>query len=89
MVIVEAAAVGIPAIGTRISGISDAIKDGETGLLVEAGDVSTLQDAMLKLTDDAVLRRRLGLSAHKNVVENFKNTEVVEGYIKMFRSVLS
>lgn len=88
MVIVEAAGVGIPAIGTKISGVSDAIQDGKTGILVEAGNVPELHNAMRRLTEDAVLRQQLGLSARRNVEENFSSFEVVSGYVEMFRSLL-
>lgn len=44
--IIEAASVGIPAIGSKIYGITDAIVDGETGLLFEPGDVDSLASQM-------------------------------------------
>jgi hypothetical protein len=51
-VIIEAAAAGLPAIGSRIYGITDAIGDGVTGILVAAADVEGLADAMRLLALD-------------------------------------
>lgn len=57
----EAGAFGIPAIGTRECGASDAIDEGETGLLVSQASIEAeLPEAILKLLDDPVLRARMG-----------------------------
>jgi glycosyltransferase involved in cell wall biosynthesis len=57
---VEASAASKAVVGTRIPGLKDAVRDGETGLLVESGDVTGVADAMLQLINDSVLRQRLG-----------------------------
>jgi glycosyltransferase involved in cell wall biosynthesis len=88
MVLIEAAAVGIPAIGSKIPGISDAILEGKTGLLVEPKNVNALQSALLQLIDDSDLRQQLGLAARQNVLNNFESAEVVSRYVDLFRSLL-
>jgi glycosyltransferase involved in cell wall biosynthesis len=60
MVFTEAGAVGIPVIGSAIGGVPDAVRHGETGLLVTPKDVDELIDALGRLLDDARLARRLG-----------------------------
>lgn len=69
--IIEAAACGLPTIGTRIYGITDAIVDGETGVLVEKGDVDSLASAMFSLAKDPSLRKNMGKSANQRAVEKF------------------
>jgi len=69
--IIEAAACGLPAIGTRIYGITDAIVDGETGILVEKGDVDALASAMFSLAKDPSLRKNMGESAKQRALEKF------------------
>jgi glycosyltransferase involved in cell wall biosynthesis len=64
----EAAAAGLPAIGTRHNAVPEIIADGETGLLVPIGDVRALTSAMAKLIDSATLRDELGSRA-REVVE--------------------
>lgn len=88
MVIIEAAAVGIPAIGSKIPGISDAILEDKTGLLVEPKNINALQSALLQLIDDPDLRFQFGFAARQNVLENYKNSEVVDRYVDLFRSLL-
>ena len=60
-----------PVIASRLGQIADVITDGETGLLVEPGDVDALARAIEKLANDGVMRSRLGAEARKAVVENF------------------
>jgi glycosyltransferase involved in cell wall biosynthesis len=60
LVYLEAGAYGLPVIGTRSGGVADAVKDGETGLLVDPQDIGGLAEAMLRLLQDADLAQRLG-----------------------------
>jgi glycosyltransferase involved in cell wall biosynthesis len=62
-VVREAMSKGKPVIGTMPGGTGDMIVDGESGLLVPAGDVGALRNAMQRLTDDEELRCRLGRKA--------------------------
>jgi glycosyltransferase involved in cell wall biosynthesis len=57
--IVEGRAFGLPTIGTRVGGIPSVIKDGEDGLLVEAGSAAALTNAIRRVIDDSDLRQRL------------------------------
>ncbi|TET11793.1 glycosyltransferase, partial [Candidatus Aerophobetes bacterium] len=67
-VIVEAMSVGVPVIATRVGGVPDVIKDGETGLLVEPGRVEELAISIKKLIEDDNLRRKMS----KNCLEEAK-----------------
>jgi colanic acid/amylovoran biosynthesis glycosyltransferase len=62
-VIVEAAASGLPVVGTIHSGIPEAIEDGATGFLVPEGDAGTLAARLADLLDSEQLRRDLGAAA--------------------------
>jgi glycosyltransferase involved in cell wall biosynthesis len=59
----EAAAAGLPAIGTRINAIPEIVRDGVTGLLVEPGDRAGLAASLGTLVSNAGLRDRLGRAA--------------------------
>ena len=63
----EAAAAGVPAIGTRLNAIPEIVADGETGLLVEPGDTAGLANAMHALIASAELRDRLGTHARDTI----------------------
>jgi colanic acid/amylovoran biosynthesis glycosyltransferase len=69
--ILEAAALGLPVVATRHSGIPEAVTDGETGLLCPESDPDALAAAMRRLLGDADLRRRLGTQARAHVTARF------------------
>jgi phosphatidylinositol alpha-1,6-mannosyltransferase len=56
----EAGFHGKPVVGYRSGGVAEAVVDGETGLLVEEGNIEALADAMERLVTDTALRQRLG-----------------------------
>ena len=62
-VILEAMACSLPVVSTRIDGIPEAVPDGEVGLLVESGDVTSLRRAIERLVTDKALRDTLGANA--------------------------
>ncbi len=57
---VEASAAGKAVLGSRIDGLRDAVRDGETGVLVDPGSVDHLEKGMRRLLNDPPLRRSLG-----------------------------
>lgn len=63
IVALEAAAAGKPAIVSDIGGLGDIVVDGETGLLVPAGDLGALRSALATLLADTQLRARMGKAA--------------------------
>lgn len=69
--ILEALAVETPVVATRLSGIPEVVLPGETGLLVEPGDVAGLADALRRILADPALGRRLGSAGRALVRERF------------------
>jgi glycosyltransferase involved in cell wall biosynthesis len=67
-VLLEAMALGVPVVATRIAGVPRLISDGESGVLVEPGDIDSLAQALAQLARDPDLRNRLG-RAGREVVE--------------------
>lgn len=66
--LLEAMAVALPTVATRVGSIPDVVTDQETGLLIDAGDVGALGAALVRLSSDAALRQRLGQGARAAVV---------------------
>jgi len=56
----EAQAMRVPVIGTRVGGVPEALRDGESGLLVPAHDPAALAEAINELLGDPVRRQRMG-----------------------------
>jgi phosphatidylinositol alpha-1,6-mannosyltransferase len=76
--IAEASACGIPVVAGRSGGIPEAVRDGETGLLVDAESADAVSDALRRLLDDSALRARLG-GAGRRAVETYYNWDRVAG----------
>lgn len=87
-VIIEAAAVGVPAVASKIYGLTDAVIDEKTGLLHAPRDVAELSAALLKLIDSAELRRQYALAAHLRVVDEFSSERVTEALLDYLKSRL-
>ncbi len=60
MVALEGMAAGLPVVATAVGGIPEAVVDGETGVLVPAGNVEALADALASLAHDPWRRRQMG-----------------------------
>jgi len=72
----EASASGIPVIGGSGGGIPDAVRDGETGFLVQAAGAEAATAAVRRLLGDRELARRLGAEGRR-AVETYYNWERV------------
>jgi glycosyltransferase involved in cell wall biosynthesis len=68
-VFLEAGAYGLPVIGTRTGGIPDAVVDGGNGFLLPADDAEGIGQAMIRLTEDTALARRMGMAGRARTEE--------------------
>lgn len=67
----EAMASGTPVVCSRIGGLPEVVRDGETGFLVEPGNVAELRERLATLLNDAALAGRMGERARELVMERF------------------
>lgn len=88
-VLIEAASIGIPAIASRIYGITDAVEDGVTGILHQPASDHEIAAAMLLLANDENLRRRMGSSARARVVEKFSEARLTKAFTDLYRDQFS
>ncbi len=79
--ILEAAAVGVPAVATRWAGIPEIVRDGETGLLVAPRDVGAIRDALLRVLMDRAFASQLGENARTFVTSHFSMKTVAQTFI--------
>lgn len=89
LVLIEAAAVGIPTIASRIYGISDAVQDGVTGLLFRAGDMVDLTEKIRLLLDDTRLAHNLGEAGRLRARRDFGREVVLAELLKFYEGVLT
>lgn len=89
-VVIEAAAMGVPTIGTAIYGLSDAVVHDETGLLIPPRNADALTDALKRLLADADLRARMGAAAQRRAQDMFDaeklNCAVGYEYVSLLHS---
>ena len=84
-VIIEGAACGLPAVASRIYGVTDAVVENVTGLLHPAGDIASLTDALRLLASDERLRKELGNNAYERAVADFNADHVEELFERFLR----
>lgn len=82
IVALEAMASGKPLIATRVGGLQCIVVEGETGLLVDPGDVSGMASAIRQLAGDRQLRLRMGQAGRQRAVEHYDWERIVERYYR-------
>ena len=85
--LLEAMAARLPAVATAVGGNIDAVADNETGLLVPVRDPRALAAAILRLAQNADLRRSFGDAARRRVEERFSLQACVDRYEILYRAL--
>lgn len=86
-VLAEAAASGLPLVGSDLAGIPLIIEPERTGLLVPGGDAGALAQALERLLGDEPLRRRLGQNATAKA-RDFSWTKIAERFVEVYRAAI-
>jgi len=87
--VLEAMALELPIVSTRVSGVPELIEEGQCGLLAPMRDADALATAVLSLLDDSQRRRQFGQAARARVEEKFdfaKRVATLERYYCQFAS---
>lgn len=88
IVILEAMAMGKPVIATRVGGIPDIVKNGETGILVPPADSLKLSQSIITLLSNPELAKRMGQRG-RDVVRRYHSWEdVADKTLDVYRKVL-
>jgi glycosyltransferase involved in cell wall biosynthesis len=85
--VIEAAALGVPCIGSRIYGLEDAIDDGVTGVLYPCGKVDDLKRAMQEMALSDADRLQMGEAAKQRVEKDFDAVVITREFINYLRSI--
>jgi glycosyltransferase involved in cell wall biosynthesis len=81
--ILEAMAQGLAVVTTRHAGIPEAVIDGQSGLLIDEGDVAAMSEAIVCLGRDAAFRQELGRNAWEQAGRNFSWARERERLLKV------
>jgi glycosyltransferase involved in cell wall biosynthesis len=89
MSVMEAMGMGLPVVATAVGGVPENVQDGQTGLLVEAGDVDGLTEAVWTLLQDDEKRARMGALAKQYAQTHFSSSRMVADLDVVYRELLS
>jgi glycosyltransferase involved in cell wall biosynthesis len=89
MAILEAMAWALPVVATTVGGVPEAVVDGETGLLVEAGDRRGLAAAIEALARDPARAERLGSAGAARIASEFDSATVAQRMVGLYEELLS
>lgn len=87
--VLESIACGCPVVGFRDSGIEDAVRDNESGFLVERGDSAGLAEQCHRILTESALSERLRSSARQLAEREFDQDIQARRYLSLYRELLS
>jgi glycosyltransferase involved in cell wall biosynthesis len=82
-VLMEAMALGLPCVTTRVGGVEELVSQGDAGLVVETSAPEPIAAALGRLLDDPALARRLGNAARERMASEFS----IEANVRRFESL--
>ena len=85
--LLEAAASGLPLIGTDIGGCQVIVRPGVNGLIVPARDPKALAEAIATLVSNPALRAQMGAASREIAIREFDQSQVIEQYWDVYRAV--
>ena len=87
-VLIEAAMVGLPVVAFDVAGVSEVVRDGESGTLVPWGEVHGLAEATLRLFADPALATRLAANARRSA-SRFEIEQVGDRYLDLYEASIT
>ncbi|ALS76936.1 N-acetyl-alpha-D-glucosaminyl L-malate synthase BshA [Planococcus rifietoensis] len=88
LVLLEAMACGVPAIGTQIGGIPEIIEPEENGFLVKLGDIDAAADAAIRILTDDMLHEKMSSTALKTATKRFSSEKILAEYEMLYARLL-
>lgn len=88
VVLMEAMAMGVPVISSRISGIPELVEDGVSGLLINENDSEALSRSIVKIITDENLRKTITINAIKKVEDEFELSKNSSRLSNLFKEAI-
>ena len=88
-VVLEAMALGLPVVATKVGGLPELVQSGETGWLAPPGNAPALAAALSQLLSDPETRRRFGEAARERAVQEFSLSAMVRRHEEVFEKLLT
>ena len=87
--ILEAMACGLPVIATRVGGNSELVDDGVTGVLVPAGEIDAMAQAILGYFRDRAMANQHGAAGRVRALSGFSLRTMIKSYHRLYQQLLS
>jgi glycogen synthase len=88
IVLLEAEASTVPVVAFEVGGISEAVRNGETGYLVNFGNTEEFADSIIRLLSDRALHDKMGLNGRRFVLENYTWDICAQRMLKVYHEAL-
>ena len=88
MVLVEAQAMGVPIVATRVGGVPEIVQDNQTGILVPAADSVSLANAIKQLLTDNQKRWNMAQNSITWVRSKFKAQDMVDAISDLYQKLV-
>ena len=85
----EAMAVQVPVIASRVGGVPEVVDDGETGFLSSVGDLDKMAEDAVRLLTDSEFRRAMGKRARESAITRYSTDKIIPQYIEFYEQVLA
>lgn len=88
IVAAEAMMRGTAVIATRMGGLAEIVRDGETGLLIPPNDGEALATALLRILSDRQIAEQMGKIGHDTALTHFSETTFIDKFIHLYQVLL-
>ena len=85
--ILEAGVQSLPTVAYDVGGIGEAVRDGDTGRLIPAGDEAALTEAVRALLGDEVRRRAMGTAARAFIESDYALARSVDSFERLYTQI--
>ncbi|GAG85898.1 unnamed protein product, partial [marine sediment metagenome] len=86
-VLLEAMSMATPVVSSRLAGVSEIVKNGETGFMVEPGNKDELTEAIKKLCSDNTVLKQMGENGRRMMEEKFDKKVQFEKFLQYFYKI--
>jgi len=86
-VILEAMSMAVPVVSSRMAGVPEVVKNGETGFMVKPGDKDELSAAIINLCSDVAVLKQIGKNGRHMMEEKFDKQIQFEEFLQYFHKV--
>ncbi|ACX51280.1 glycosyl transferase group 1 [Ammonifex degensii KC4] len=88
LVVLEALALGTPVVATRVGGVPEVVREGETGLLVPPADAQALARAIIWMLEHRDRAQEMAARGKEMVAREFSSTRMAKDTLEVYRRVL-